>query len=217
VCLKLQSDGKAILQNPPGEILRREHIVHRRKENRCGTVGQPVPDEHATRVLVVGTIANDEFDLVLRCQQLEILPVHPGCLAAAGTFHVDDPDDAGWHVPDAHVTACFQHHRTSRLKQLLHQRVNVALKERLAARNFNQVAAVLLHLRHDRSDAHLRPFSEGIRRVAPGTPEVARREADEHAGPPRVGRLPLDGMEDFINREHFPHCTWTRKTGRRGG
>jgi hypothetical protein len=78
--------------------------------------------------------------------------------------------------------------------------VHVFLQQRLAARELDDLALEPLHLGDDVVDGHLAAAGEGVRRVAPAAPQVARGEPHEHARPADVRRLALDGDVDFVDR-----------------
>src|SRR5205814_8816167 len=50
---------------------------------------------------------------------------------------------------------------------------------------------------------HFAALVERVRGIAPRTAQIARREPHEDAGPTRPGRLPLNGVEDFVDGEHY--------------
>src|SRR5262249_37874650 len=92
--------------------------------------------------------------------------------------------------------------RAAGLEQPLHQRVDIVLQQRLAAGDLDQGALVAIDHRQHLVNRHLAPFVERVRRVAPRAAEVAGGEPPEDAGTPRVGRLPLNRMEDLVDRQH---------------
>ena len=144
---------------------------------------------------------------------LEIRPVIAVRLAAARTLDVHDLDDAVLHLFEADVPARLEHHREPVIQQPLHERIDVLLQQRLATGDLDHLAVERLHAGHDVVDRHLVSFGEGVRRIAPGTAEVAGRQAYEHAPPARMSRLPLDRMEDLVNREHSPDSRGFRRFG----
>ena len=106
------------------------------------------------------------------------------------------------HGLDAQVAAGLQHHRASLVEQALHQRVDLLLQQRLAAGDLDDVTAIVAHAPDHLVHAHLLPLVERVGGVAPGTAEVAGGQADEHARPPGVGRLPLDRVKDLVDGQH---------------
>ena len=126
----------------------------------------------------------------------------PAGFAAGRTLDVDDPDHLSGHVGNAAMAAGLEQHDMAARDELPHQRIHIGLEQRLAARDLDIVAADGRHLRHHVVDADLVAFVEGVRRVAPGASEIARRQADEDARPARVRGLALNGVEDLVEREH---------------
>jgi hypothetical protein len=105
------------------------------------------------------------------------------------------------------VSASLDQDRLAGRQQLFHQRIDIALQQRLSTGNLHEIAGVSLDARHDVIHRHLPAFGKGIRRIAPRAPEIAGRQAHEDAGASGVGRFPLDGVKDFVDREHWLHCT----------
>src|SRR5829696_3780018 len=64
VHLQLQSDGQPVRQDPCGKLLRFEHPVHRREEDRAGSRDKAVPCDHLARILVILAILDHELQFV---------------------------------------------------------------------------------------------------------------------------------------------------------
>src|SRR5580765_5328666 len=133
VHLELHPDRNAVGQDPPAERLRIEHAVDRREMNRGDLVVQVVTRHHVFRVVVVRAILDDELPLVRARQPIDVAPVHAGGFPAAGTLHVHDLDDAGWHIGDRAMSAGLDQHGLAAVEQRLHQRIDLLLQERLPA------------------------------------------------------------------------------------
>ena len=88
------------------------------------------------------------------------------------------------------------------LEERAHRAVDVPLQERFAAGDLHELAPVRPDLDTTSSTDTLLPFVKRVRCVAPGAAQVARGQADEHARPPGVRRLSLDGMKDLVDRQH---------------
>jgi len=84
---------------------------------------------------------------------------------------------------------------------MLHELVDIRLKERLTAGDFNEPALILLYLEENIINAHGDAFLKGIGGVAPGTPEIARRKTDEDARQSYACRFALNTKEDLVNNE----------------
>src|SRR4051812_41486069 len=134
-------------------------------------------------------------------QAPEVRPVVAVRFAAAGAFHVENRRHRFRHTFGAAVPPGFEQHLMSAGKQPVDQRVDILLKQRLAACHFDEGATEGAHLRKHRVHTALRALIKRIGRVAPRTPEVTGGEADEHAGTPRESRFTLNRMEDLVNRQ----------------
>src|SRR5438105_4103458 len=158
--------------------------------------------DHVAGEVIVGAILDDELHLVVRREAIEVLPVVPVRLAAAGALDVDDLPHGRRNAVDRPVSSRLQHDRPARGKQPIHQRIHVLLQQRLAARDFDEPTLVLLHSGHDVVDRHLAPLVKRVRRIAPGAAQIARRQPHEHARFPRARRFALDRVEDLVDRKH---------------
>ena len=63
-------------------------------------------------------------------------------LVAIGTFDIDDFDDWLWNSLDAHVASGFKHYRIPATQNGIHQRVDLLLFQRLAARDLHQLCGI---------------------------------------------------------------------------
>ena len=98
--------------------------------------------------------------------------------------------------------AGFEHHDMAAVEELLHQRIDVRLQQRLAARDLDIWQPMASTCCHHVIHADLAPFVKRVRRVAPRAPEVAGGQPDEHARPAGVSRLALDRVEDLVDGQH---------------
>src|SRR5262249_2731524 len=71
-----------------------------------------------------------------------------------------------------------------------------------ASGNFNEAALMPLNLRQHVVNRSLLPFVKRVRSVAPHAPEITGREAHEDTRLTGPRRLTLDGIENFVNRQH---------------
>jgi hypothetical protein len=65
------------------------------------------------------------------------------------------------------MAACFDHDVIAFIAEAFHQQVNIILKKRFAACDFNEVACIFFYFRDNDIDSHFRAFMEGIRSIAP--------------------------------------------------
>ena len=120
-------------------------------------IRERVARDHVARVLVVGAVADHEFHLVARLQPVDVRPVHPLCLAAAGALDVHDADDARRHPIEADVPPGLEQHGLAAFQQLAHQRRCVLLQQRLAAGHFHHAAVEALDLSEHPLSSIFRP------------------------------------------------------------
>src|SRR4051812_26329105 len=173
-----------------------------RKQHRCGTIDEAVAGDDVLREFVVSSVLNDELHLVVRRDQVEVVPVILRRLAAPRALHIDDPDHGWRHVLDTEMAAGLDHHRLARREQPLHQRIDVALQQRFTAGHLDKLAGIAIDLCDDIVDRHLSPFRKRVRGVTPGAAQVTRGQANEHARPAGMRRFSLNGMKDFVDRQH---------------
>src|SRR6186713_2119943 len=100
------------------------------------------------------------------------------------------------------MTTGFEQDGLPHLHERLHQRVDSLLQEGLSTGYLDQRALVALDLTQDVLEAALATLVKRVRRIAPRAAQVAGREAHEDARPASIRGLALDGMEDFVNRQH---------------
>src|SRR5437764_1257973 len=101
--------------------------------------------DHVARVFIVRAILDHELHLIVRPQAIEIAPVVLPRLAAAWTLDVEDRDDALGHARRAAVPAGLEQHGASAPEQRIHERVHLFLQQRLAARDFDELAFYAEH------------------------------------------------------------------------
>ena len=201
--LQLQPGGQTIREHPFGKDARLEDAVDGRQQNGRGARAERVPIDDALRELVVAAVLNDELDFVVPRQPAEVLPIVLVGFAAGGTLDVDDFENRRRHPRNGPMAAGLEHDAPARGQQTVHQRIHLVLQQRLAAGNLDERAAMPIDLGHHLVHRHLAPFVERVRRVAPGTAEVARRQPHEHAGLAGARRFALDGVEDLVDGEQF--------------
>ena len=203
-CGSAAEDGRraCLRGSTAARLLGVENPVDRRKQHRADAAGQPVADHDVARELVVLAVLDHELHFVLRGEALDVRPVVSMGLSAAWALDVHDADHRGRDLLDTEVTAGLEHHGEAFVEQPLHQRIDILLQQRLSAGDLDDGAFERLDPFDHLVERHLVSLGECVRRVAPGAAEVARRQADEHAGPPRVRRFSLDRVEDLVDGQH---------------
>ena len=83
----------------------------------------------------------------------------------------------------------------------LHERIHLLLQQRLAAGDLDEGTVRAVDLRKHLVQRLLAPLVEGVRRVTPRAAQVAGGQPDKDARPAGVGRLPLNRVEDFVDRQ----------------
>jgi hypothetical protein len=99
----------------------------------------------------------------------------------------------------------FKQNSLSVVEEPFHEKVNGWLKQRLAARDFNQGDIELFHLIYNGVDRHLFSAVKSVLRIAVRTTKVATGQADEHTREAGVRRFPLDRMVDFMDDQVSGH------------
>src|SRR5258708_4876081 len=202
VQLGLETGWDVVGEHPFGKRLHVHFPPYRREEQRP-SFKVPLLDDRA-RPFIVGAVRNDELDLAIRAEVLEVRPAVLFDLTRAGAFHVEDDLRPRIDRSDVDRAGCLDQHFETVVRQTTDQVERLALRQRLAAGDLDQVAAVALHVRDHVIDRHLLAAGEGVLRVAPAATKVATGQPDEDTGPPGMGRLPLDAEEDFRNPHRLP-------------
>src|SRR5262245_56364541 len=169
---------------------------------RRGATRNLVARDDVASKLVVDAILHDELHLVLRTQPFEILPVVLPIFAAARALHVEDGHDAIRNALDAAMATRFEQDGLAIVEKALHERIDILLQQRLAAGHLNQRTPVSIDFADDIVQRALAAFVEGIWRIAPAAPQIARGQADEHTRPSGVCGLALHRVEDLVDGEH---------------
>src|SRR5256712_31982 len=199
VDLELQTDRQAIGQDPFRQPARLEDAVHGRQQH-AAPVGETMTRDDLPGPVVIGPVAHDEFHLVRRLQEIDVLeavlPLHAASRALPG------PDHHGARVEWRKIQAAagFDGDFEAAIAELTDQVVHAFLQEGLAPRDQDVARPERGDARQDRADRQVAPFLEGVRRIAPRAAQIAVGEADEHARSTRVPGFPLDGVEDLVDR-----------------
>ena len=127
-------------------------------------------------------------------------------LAAPGTFDVHDGDDRLWNIIERNVAAGLEQDFVSALEQPLHERIDLLLQQRFAARDLDELRLVAIDLREHVVDRDLPAAGKRVWRIAPPAPEIAGGQADEHARTADVRRFTLDRKVDLVDGEHNDRC-----------
>lgn len=159
---------------------------------------------HLQRPVIVGTIGDDELDLIVRPQVLEVRPQVALGFAAAGRLQVHDADGAGIARADVDRAAGLDQQRPARIAQSRDEFVHACLQQRLAAGDLDQLRRVHHHFCDNVVDRARRAFLEGVLRVAITAAQMAASQSHEHARHARPGRFALDRVEDFGDAKRVP-------------
>jgi hypothetical protein len=200
--LQLQARGQMVGEDPLRERAGFELAVDGRHQHGGGAIGERIAGDYVASELVVGSILDDELDLVPRREPVQIRPVGLAGFTAAWTFDVDNFQDAGRDPGDRTMASSLKHYGAAAAAQTLHQLVYIFLKEWFAACDLDQRTAIALYGRHHLVQRHPPPFVEGVRRIAPGTAQVARGQTYEDARLSGPRRLTLNRVEDLVDRQH---------------
>src|SRR5207302_6897078 len=118
------------------------------------------------------------------------------------TFHIENDFRAAVDRLDVDRSRSFDEHFESVAAKARDQVECFLLRERLAAGDFDQLAAVALYTRDHVIDGNLLAAGERVFRVAPSAAQIAPRQAHEDAWPAGMGRLALDALKDLRDAKH---------------
>ncbi len=175
------------------------HFSEHRREQQMKTLVEAIFPNHFQCPLIIAAIFDDEFNLIVRLQDFEVRPVVAFDFAAAGAFEINNLDDARIEPGEIEAAAGFDEHGMIGREQAAAQFINFLLQHRLAAGDFDEIAAVAFNLFHDVVEADLFAAVKRVGRVAPNTAQIAAGGANEDAGPADEAGFALDGIEDFSN------------------
>ena len=118
----------------------------------------------------------------MRAKLVDVRPAILLHFARAGTFDVEDDLRSVVDRSDVDRSRCLDQHFVAVVAESLDQIERLALRERLAAGDFDELASVRLDARHHVVDRHLLATGECVFGIAPATPQIASGEANEHPG-----------------------------------
>src|SRR5881628_3234839 len=172
VDLELQTDRQAIGQDPFRQPARVEDAVHGRQQH-AAPVGETMTRDDLPGPVVIGPVAHDEFHIVQRLQEIdvleEVLPVH----TASGTLQVHDHHGARVEWSKIKAEAGIDGDLEAAIADLTDQLVHAFLQEGLAPRDQDVAPPERGDARQYRSDRQVAPFLEGVRRIAPRAAQIA--------------------------------------------
>ena len=197
----MHASGEPVLEDPFGELPQVEYAMHRRQVHRGHATGQLVEGNDVTGIPVIAMVFQDEFHLIMRPKPLEVRPVISLRFSAAWALHVENGHDRCGNACGTAMPACFEQHRMPSVHQRLHERIDLILQERFSTGNFDERAIEATDLVQYLFDGPLATFMERVLRVTPRTPQVTCGQTDEYARATHIGRLPLNGIKDFVNRQ----------------
>src|SRR5271157_6619474 len=94
VLLELEADGEARFEDPRGEVGGVDLAESDREQNRAA-VGQAMLTDHVHSPVEIGTVTEDELELVGGPEPFDVAPDVGFHLARAGRLEVEDDADAG--------------------------------------------------------------------------------------------------------------------------
>src|SRR5262245_9498148 len=100
------------------------------------------------------------------------------------------------------MAAGLEHHGIAASDERIHERINIVLQQRFTARDLDQAAIVLSYFGDHLIQRALLALVEGVLGVAPRTSKVAGCQPHEDARRAGARRFALDGIEDFVDRQH---------------
>ena len=120
----------------------------RRDEDRVCAAFEIVARYYVASVSPIGTIHDDEFDLVtVGAQPFEVRPVIAFGFARGRAFHIEDKFRALVNIFRRDITARFDQDFVARITETCDERQGFALRERFAACDFDELAVYCAHLR----------------------------------------------------------------------
>ena len=210
VHLQLHAHLETIRENPLRQLVGRERLASKNLESlrlfeRRGhqyggcACHQIVCFNHLSGPVIIGTVGDDEFDLVGRSEIFEILHPIPIELPGPRSLQVEDSDDSWITRADVNRVGRFNQNGSAGITEFGHQRKDGFLSQRFSAGEFDQSAVdrqnLFLEILHGDSLALL----EGVFRVAVVASQRASGEPHEDTGGARTGGFALDRVEDFVD------------------
>ena len=152
------------------------------------------------RALVAELEAEHTVDLlVARREQRDVFEAVAAAFSGVRAFQIHDPVDARVDRRNVVRPARLDENRSPGIAERGHERQDIPLKERLAARDLDQRAVERQNLREDLVKRSLFPFEERILRVAIRAPQVATGQPDKYTREPGPRALALDRLVDFVD------------------
>src|ERR1051325_6690013 len=159
VQLRLQPRRDVVGEHPFGERLHLHLSPDRREEHR--PAAEVALFDDAAGPIVVVAIGDHELDLVVRAEDVEVLPAVLFYLARAGALEVEDDLRARVDGADVDRPRGLDQHFVAVVAETLDQLERLRLRERLAPPHLDQVAAVAAHAAEHLVDRH--PLAAGER------------------------------------------------------
>ena len=202
--LDLQSNGKAIFQNPLGQLARMNLTPDWSKQNRV--LSDKVQLSHFfLGPVVVSTGSQHEFNLVLGLEMGYIVPTVLLHHSTVRALDVVDQDGSRIHRAYVDASSRFNQDCFSIVEEMLDQRMDRGLKKRLPPRNLHQIGRKTPNFAHNIFQGHLLALVESVLGVTIGTPQIAVGQSNKGAGPPRIAGFTLDAKEDLIDDQRVVH------------
>jgi hypothetical protein len=120
--------------------------------------------------------------------------------AAAGTLHVDDPDNPCRNPLQAETAVCFKEHSPVCCQELVEKGVNPLLQQGLAAGYLHHDTGIRFQGGKDAGNGIGATFPLiGIAGVTVGAAQVATGKADKKTGIAGIGGLSLDAVKKLAD------------------
>src|SRR5271157_1242832 len=164
-------------------------------------LGQVMHTDHVHGPLEIGTVAEDELELVAGLEPFDVAPHVRLHLARAGRLDVEDDEDPGIDRAGIECAAGLEQDGLAGIGQAAHQRIDLELKQGLPAGDLDEVVAQRKCPCDDDVHAHRLPLVEGVGRVAVDASQVTGRQPHKHARQPRERALPLEAAIDLMDHQ----------------
>jgi len=156
------------------------------------------PLEEVCGKVEIGSIRQNELELIVFGEPIEVLSVEPVAFSAGRAFDVDDAHTAWIDDIDVHASVRFQQHGVPVIEKPPDQFRRFRLKQGLSSRDFHPTTSEASNSLEDLPD--FKSFFDNgcIARIAIRARKVASGKADKDAGKPGIGGFALNAEKDFV-------------------
>jgi hypothetical protein len=195
--LELKPDLQSAVQYPVCNLLVRELIMHRRKQDGADSGNQIVRANHIAGPVEILPVSNYEFHFIVPAQEFNVSVVIVFLHSAGRAFEVHYFMHARIDLTQRHVPSRLEQNRVATLQKTPEELVHGLLQHRFPAGYERKACGERLDNLHDFVNRHFLRFVERILGIAVAAPKVTVGQPDESTWQPREGRLPLNTVEDF--------------------